>query len=96
LEFVQVLETSDVPSGVVNIVSGPTAELAKTLAEHEAVDGLWSFGSADLKALIESASISNLKQTWCPGAGNWGSAAFRKECLRRATQVKNIWVPIGE
>ncbi|MBN9333364.1 aldehyde dehydrogenase family protein, partial [Devosia sp.] len=40
-DFYQVLETSDMPSGVVNIVTGESVSLAKTLAEHDGVDGLW-------------------------------------------------------
>ncbi len=98
MEFVQVLETSDVPAGVANLVSGPTKELAKIMAEHEGMDGLWSFGSNDLTTKIESLSISNLKQTWCVDSQycDWTSPAFEREALRRATQVKNIWTPAGE
>jgi aldehyde dehydrogenase (NAD+) len=98
MEFVQVLETSDVPAGVVNLVTGPTMELAKIMAEHEGLDGLWSFGTNELTNLVESSSISNLKQTWCVESDycDWKSPTFEKEALRKATQVKNIWTPAGE
>jgi aldehyde dehydrogenase (NAD+) len=95
-DFYAVLETSDVPAGVVNIVTGPRDELAKVLAEHADVDALWYFGSAEGSAMVERASVSNLKQTWV-GHGrplDLGRADLR-ELLRHATQVKNIWVPYG-
>ena len=93
------LDTSDVPGGVVNIVTGTRDALAKVLAEHNDVDALWYFGGGEGGAMVERASISNLKQTWV-GYGkehDWlhpdpaASAIF----LRHATQVKNIWVPYG-
>lgn len=94
LELIQVLETSDVPGGVLNVVSGPIAELAKTLAEHEDVDALWSVGRPELNALVEAGSVSNLKQTWCPSVEE--ALSHPREMMRRASQVKNIWVPVGE
>jgi aldehyde dehydrogenase (NAD+) len=94
-DFYQVLETSDVPAGVVNIVTGPRDELAKVLAEHADVDGVWYFGGPQGAALVERASVSNLKQTWTASVPlDWAKADLR-ELLRHATQVKNIWVPYG-
>ncbi len=95
-DLYQVLDTSDLPGGVVNIVTGPRDALAKVLAEHNDVDAIWYFGSAEGSAMVERASVGNLKQTWVSnGHGrNWlreDSAEF----LRHATQVKNIWVPYG-
>jgi len=95
-DFYQVLDTSDVPGGVVNIVTGQSAELAKTLAEHEGVDAVWQAGDSATAAMVEAASISNLKATWTlPGPRDWRRAQGR-EFLRRATQIKNIWAPYGE
>ena len=94
-DFYQVLETSDVPAGVVNIVTGRRDELAKVLAEHDDVDALWYFGSADGVRACELASVGNMKQTWCEGTTrDWMSAAHGegREFLRKATQVKNIWI----
>jgi aldehyde dehydrogenase (NAD+) len=98
-DFYQVLETSDVPAGVVNIVTGHSDELAKVLAEHDDVDAIWYFGSADGVKACELASVGNMKQTWCEAAGrDWTSAAQGegREFLRHASQVKNIWIPYGE
>jgi aldehyde dehydrogenase (NAD+) len=99
-DFYQLLETSDVPDGVVNIVTGISDELAKTLAEHDDVSALWYFGSTAGTKMAEEASAGNLKATWCCNgkARDWFSRVQGQgeEFLRRATQVKNIWVPYGE
>jgi len=96
-DFYQVLETSDLPAGVVNIVTGAHGELAKTLADHADVDAVWYFGSQDLSAMIEGASAFNLKRTWVNNgrARDWNEASA-SEFLRHATDVKNIWIPYGE
>ncbi len=96
-DFYQVLETSDLPGGVVNIVTGSHKDLAKTLADHADVDAIWYFGSDDLSAMIESASADNLKRTWVNNgkARDWNRAEGQ-EFLRHATEVKNIWIPYGE
>ena len=46
-DLYQVLETTDLPAGVVNIVTGPRDTLAKVLAEHDDVDAVWYFGTAE-------------------------------------------------
>ncbi|HEX6630923.1 MAG TPA: aldehyde dehydrogenase family protein, partial [Gemmatimonadaceae bacterium] len=99
-DFYSVLETSDVPAGVVNIVTGATDALMKVLAEHDDVDGAWYFGPAEGIRAVEYASASNMKRTWCePGdARDWLDArqGEGREFLRHATEVKNVWVPYGE
>lgn len=98
-DFYQVLETSDVPAGVVNIVTGDQAVLGKVLADHDEVDGLWYFGAPDGLRDIEAASAANLKQVWSHGGivQNWmrGGAFPARRFMDRATQVKNIWIPYG-
>ena len=95
-DFYSVLDTSDVPAGVVNIVTGETNVLAKTLAEHDGVDAVWYVGDTEGAAQVEALSAGNLKATWTRGAAvDWAKAEGR-EFLRRATQVKNIWTPYGE
>ncbi len=99
-DFYSVLETSDVPAGVLNIVTGDTADLAKTLAQHNDVDAVWAFGSAELSTQVEQDSIGNLKRTFVDygRAIDWNdpAAAEGELFLRRATEVKNIWIPYGE
>jgi aldehyde dehydrogenase (NAD+) len=99
-DLYQVLDTSDVPAGVVNIVTGERDVLAKTLAQHEGVDALWYCGTPTGAKMVEAESISNLKSTWVEAgsARDWSldSQSQGRAFLRRATQVKNIWAPYGE
>ncbi|MEE2610473.1 MAG: aldehyde dehydrogenase family protein, partial [Acidobacteriota bacterium] len=91
-DFYQVLDTSDVPAGAINLVTGSKDLLARVLAEHDDVDAVWYAGHADLAEIIERLSIGNLKQTWVmAGRRNWADPALGegREFLRRATQVKN-------
>ncbi|SEP69746.1 aldehyde dehydrogenase (NAD+) [Devosia sp. YR412] len=97
-DLYQVIETSDVPNGVINIVTGDSVILAKTLAEHDGVDGLWFAGDAEASTMVEKASISNLKQTWTSRGLYYDLADRRFEgdyFLGKATQVKNVWIPYG-
>jgi aldehyde dehydrogenase (NAD+) len=99
-DLYQLLDTSDVPGGVVNVVTGSSSQLLKTLAEHDGVDAIWSFADEASATAAKSFSIGNLKQVFTnegraidwfdpkQGEGRW--------YLEHATQVKNIWVPYGE
>jgi aldehyde dehydrogenase (NAD+) len=99
-DLYQVFDTSDVPGGVINIVTGRTCELLKTLAEHDDLDALWCFGDSTTCSTAKALSAGNLKQTWT----NEGRALdlFSVEqgegraFLQHAYQLKNIWVPYGE
>jgi aldehyde dehydrogenase (NAD+) len=99
-DLYQVLDTSDVPGGAVNIVTGDSQELAKVLADHDEVAALWYFGAGPGAAMIEKASAGNLKATWVMGGLDidWHDDAQGQgtEYLRQACQVKNIWIPYGE
>ena len=99
-DLYQVLETSDVPAGALNIVTGPRAELAPVLADHDDVDALWYFGSARGSAEVEEKSAANMKRTWVSHGArrDWYDARVAEgpSFLRRATELKNIWVPYGE
>jgi aldehyde dehydrogenase (NAD+) len=99
-DLYQLLDTSDVPGGVVNIVTGYAEEVVPTLADHDDVDGIWYFGTADGAREVERRSTGNMKRTWT-GHGvqrDWldRRQSEGEEFLREATQVKNIWVPYGE
>lgn len=96
-DFCQVLETSDVPGGVVNILTGRHADIAPAMAAHLNVDAMWSFSSSDLSAGIEEASAGNLKRTWVNNGHSfdWYASDMRR-FLTAATEIKNIWVPYGE
>ena len=99
-DLYQLFDTSDLPAGAVNIVTGYTSQLLKTLAEHDDVDAIWCFTDEAGASAAKTYSIGNLKQVFTnegraidwfdvtQGEGRW--------FLRHATQVKNIWVPYGE
>jgi aldehyde dehydrogenase (NAD+) len=96
----QVFETSDLPAGVVNIVTGERDVLSQVLAEHDDVDAMWYSGSVAGSKLVEFASAGNMKRTWVSYGRprNWLNPlqGEGEEFLREAVQVKNIWVPYGE
>ena len=99
-DLYQVFETSDLPDGVINIVTGRAAELLKTVAEHDDIDAIWCFTDESSAAAAKTLSIGNLKQVFTnegraidwfdvkQGEGRW--------FLDHTVQVKNIWVPYGE
>ena len=96
-DFMQVLETSDVPAGVVNLLTGSHAELAPVMAKHLDVDAVWSFSDPALAEVIERDSAGNLKRTWAESiARDWmGPAGEGALFLDAATEVKTVWVPYG-
>lgn len=99
-DLYQVIETSDVPGGTINIATGIKSELTEVISNHDDVDGIWYFGTREGSRQVEYASAENMKRTWI----NYGRIRdwTRKqhgqgeEFLRRCTQVKNIWMPYGE
>ena len=99
-DLYQVLDTSDLPGGVLNIVTGEREALAASLADHDDLDALWHFGDAAGAAEVERRSCGNLKRTWCdhgrPRVWDDPVQGAGREFLRHAVQVKNIWVPYGE
>lgn len=99
-DFYQVLDTSDLPGGAVNIVTGEQQELTVELAKHYDIEGLWYWGSAEGSKLVETEAAATMKRTWV----NYGryhdwEDALQGEgevFLRKATEIKNIWIPYGE
>jgi aldehyde dehydrogenase (NAD+) len=99
-DLYQLFDTSDLPAGVVNIVTGYAAQLLKVLAEHDDVDSVWCFSDEASAAAAKAYSIGNLKQVFTNEgrAIDWFDVeqAEGRWFLQHATQVKNIWVPYGE
>lgn len=87
----RILEASDMPGGIVNILTGEPNELAAVLADHEGVDSVWCFRE-DCHSLVRERSAGNLKQIW---ATSFPPPEDLATWLRHATQVKNIWIPMG-
>jgi aldehyde dehydrogenase (NAD+) len=99
-DLYQLFDTSDLPGGALNIVTGYTSQLLKTLAEHDDVDAIWCFGDEASAAAAKAMSVGNLKQVWTNEGRviDWFNPrlAEGRWFLEHATQVKNIWVPYGE
>ncbi len=98
-DFYQVVETSDVPAGALNILTGERAAMLPALAKHDDVDALWCFGPATDAALVERESAGNLKRTFVDHGKqiDWFErTSAGLPFLRHAVQVKNIWIPYGD
>jgi aldehyde dehydrogenase (NAD+) len=99
-DLYQLFDTSDLPAGSVNIVTGYVAPLLKTLAEHDDVEGIWCYGDEATVSAAKAMSTGNLKQVWTNEGRviDWfdSKQAEGRWFLEHATQVKNIWVPYGE
>jgi aldehyde dehydrogenase (NAD+) len=98
-DFYQVAETSDLPGGVLNIVTGERSALLPALAKHDDVDAVWCFGNAADSTLVERESTGNLKRTFVDYGRQfdwWNPSSEGRPFLRQAVQVKNIWIPYGD
>jgi aldehyde dehydrogenase (NAD+) len=99
-DFYQVLETSDLPGGVINIVTGDPDVLSEVLARHYDIEGMWYWGSRKGARRVEEESAASMKRTWV----NYGlyhdwydpEQGQGEAFLRHATEIKNIWIPYGE
>jgi acyl-CoA reductase-like NAD-dependent aldehyde dehydrogenase len=96
LSFAEVLATSDVPAGVVNILSGRTAELAAPLAAHQDVNGIDLTGaSPELATALEESAADTLKRVRRPfPTENWADDPGTSR-LTAWLETKTIWHPIG-
>lgn len=96
----EVLATSDVPGGVVNVLTGPTGEIAPWLASHQDVDGLDLTGAADLESPtwgeLEAAAAETLTRVLRPpvGAPDWTVPAGPDRILAFC-ETKTVWHPKG-
>jgi aldehyde dehydrogenase (NAD+) len=99
-DLYQLFDSSDLPGGAVNIVTGDQSQLLKTLAEHHDVDAIWCFADEASASAAKSFSTGNLKQVFTNEGRiiDWYDLkqAEGRWFLRHATQVKNVWVPYGE
>ncbi|WP_312528121.1 aldehyde dehydrogenase family protein [Paracoccus sp. (in: a-proteobacteria)] len=100
LTLYQVLDTSDLPAGVVNLITGPRADLALALAGHDDVQAIWYTPVHDAQANglrdVKTASAETLKPVWTPQIADWTSAkAQGRAFLDKAVWSKTIWLPYG-
>jgi len=99
ISLYQVLETSDVPPGVINILTGSHDYLTKHLSEHRNVNAMWYFGSTEGSAFVEHASADSIKRVWV----NYGTSrdwfdpvqGCGEEFLIKSVECKSLWIPMG-
>ncbi|MEE6270008.1 MULTISPECIES: aldehyde dehydrogenase family protein [Streptomyces] len=95
LSLAEVLATSDLPGGVVNLLSGRTAELSAPLAAHQDVNALDLAGAdAELATELETAAADNLKRVLRPRATDW-TADPGTDRLLSFLETKTVWHPMG-
>jgi acyl-CoA reductase-like NAD-dependent aldehyde dehydrogenase len=90
----EVLGTSDVPGGVVNILTGHTAELAPVLAGHFDVNAIDLSGiPASGRAELERLAASNVKRVFC-AEDDWAAPPAPRRMLA-FLETKTVWHPVG-
>jgi acyl-CoA reductase-like NAD-dependent aldehyde dehydrogenase len=97
ITWAECLATSDVPAGVVNVLTGDHAEIAPWLASHKDVDGIDLTGVADetLARELEAAAAVNLKRFARPDADEDWAQRPNLRRLSRFIETKTVWHPIG-
>ena len=99
----EILATSDVPGGVINIISGRRAELVPWLAGHMDVNAIDAFGvPAELRVALERAAVENMKRVARPPRSgvdgfDWldDTRAQRPEWIAAFLEIKTVWHPVG-
>jgi acyl-CoA reductase-like NAD-dependent aldehyde dehydrogenase len=95
ISFAEVLATSDLPGGVVNLLTGFTAELAPWLASHRDVNALDLTGTAPgARADLQAAAADSVKRVYVPRSTDW-SAAPGLSRLNAFVETKTVWHPMG-
>jgi acyl-CoA reductase-like NAD-dependent aldehyde dehydrogenase len=95
VSLAEVLATSDLPGGVVNIVTGRVAELAPWLASHRDVNALDLTGvAADARPALQQAAADNVKRLYVPRHDDWTADPGTRR-LAAFVETKTVWHPIG-
>jgi acyl-CoA reductase-like NAD-dependent aldehyde dehydrogenase len=95
VSLTEVLATSDVPGGVINVLTGRTAEVAPWLASHMDVNAIDLTGAPD--SLADDLAVSaaeNLKRVLRPGQEDWTQTPGLKRMLTYL-ETKTVWHPAG-
>jgi acyl-CoA reductase-like NAD-dependent aldehyde dehydrogenase len=95
VSLAEVLATSDLPGGVVNILTGRVAELAPWLASHRDVNALDLTGvAADARPALQQAAAENVKRLYVPRHDDWTADPGTRR-LAAFVETKTVWHPIG-
>jgi len=96
ITFAEVVATSDVPAGVINILTGRTAELSPHLAAHADVNALDLTGAdTELRKSLEEAAAETVKRVYVPKGVPDFAAAPGTARLRAFLEIKTVWHPTG-
>lgn len=98
LAFIQVLQSSDLPAGLVNVVTGSRDQLTVALANHSVIKAIWYWGSAEGCQYLQYTCTSPLKvlRLFCQKDGegkDWAHPSLLEEMWRNAVQWKSVWIP---
>jgi acyl-CoA reductase-like NAD-dependent aldehyde dehydrogenase len=95
ISLAEVLDTSDLPGGVVNLLTGFTAELAPWLAAHRDVNALDLTGAAPgMRADLQASAADNVKRVYVPRDEDWAAAPGLSR-LNAFVETKTVWHPVG-
>jgi hypothetical protein len=96
ITFAEIIATSDVPAGVINILTGKVGELAPHLAAHADVNALDLTGaSAELQESLEQAAAETVKRIYVPKGEPDFAAPPGIARLRAFLEIKTVWHPTG-
>jgi acyl-CoA reductase-like NAD-dependent aldehyde dehydrogenase len=95
ISLAEVLATSDLPGGVVNVLTGHGSELAPWLASHMDVNGIDLAGAdEELAASCADAAAENLKRVLRPATIDWAADPGTKR-MTAFLETKTVWHPVG-
>ncbi|XP_036445459.1 aldehyde dehydrogenase family 16 member A1 isoform X2 [Colossoma macropomum] len=103
LDFIQVLQASDIPAGVVSVITGGRNQLTQALANHSEIQAIWYWGSLEGCQFLQHTCCSPLKRLWLhceeeegkDGGKYWShpSPSLQEEMWREAVVWKSVWIP---
>ncbi len=97
ISFAEVLQTSDVPPGVVNILTGQRSELLEQFASHMDVNAVSYFGddAGEIKTVEENASLNVKRVAILPEIDLQKSGAQGPYHILKTQEIKTTWHPMG-
>ncbi|CAL8305362.1 unnamed protein product [Merluccius merluccius] len=98
LTFIQVVQASDLPAGLVNIISGARDQLTVALANHNVIKAIWYWGSPEGCQYLQHTCTGPFKALWLHSHeedARWAqpSTSLLEETWHNATQWKSVWIP---
>nr|XP_057905401.1 aldehyde dehydrogenase family 16 member A1 isoform X1 [Doryrhamphus excisus]XP_057905402.1 aldehyde dehydrogenase family 16 member A1 isoform X1 [Doryrhamphus excisus] len=102
LTFIQVLQSSDLPAGLVSIIPGRRDQLTKALANHSVIKAIWYWGNHEGCQYLQYTCTNPLKtlRLFCQtdkdgkdSSRDWTHACVLEEMWRNAVQWKSVWIP---